>query len=285
MSNAEGMTPAEAELLAKLARQFPTKFVHGNPSGGGSYVAHPVVRQRLLATFGLYDFTMVEILRGHVAGKAPNPGGNSARAKAGTPDLEGAVVGVVCRLTVPRADGRLVSIEDVGDCEDPYNWPHDGARLKDAMSDALKRCAMGMSVALHLWCKPGEYRLDAALAHLLEVEVPEGVDAETGEVAGEAEVEVEVPAEVAPPEAEPAELEPPAPDPVPEGMVATRDAKRQLMDALDAAGSDDPKAAAAAAWKASKIKAGPVPTEVLERIIGEALDVLFEALAEADATD
>jgi len=274
MSAAEGMTPAEAELLAKLARQFPQKFVHGNPSGGGTYVAHPVVRQRLLATFGLYDFTMVEILRGHVAGKDPDPKGSSKRAKAGTPDLENAVVGVVCRLTVPRADGRRVSVEDVGDCEDPYNWPHDGARLKDAMSDALKRCAMGMSVALHLWCKPGEFRLDAAMDRLLAPDAPEGVDPETGEVADEAPAEAEVPAE------------PPAPEPEApaEGMVETRAAKRQLMEALEAAGAADPKASAAEAWKASKIKAGPIPTEVLERIIGDALDLLFAEMAEADAS-
>lgn len=216
MSETEGMTPAEAELLAKLSRQFPQKFIHGNPSGGGSYVAHPVIRQRLLATFGLYDFTLVEILRGAVAGKAPNPQGNSARAKAGTPALEGVVVGAVCRLTVPRADGRLVSVEDVGDCEDPHNWPHDGARMKDAMSDAVKRCAMGMSVALHLYCKPGEYRLDAALAHMLGEDAAETVDPDTGEITSDAEQPEDAPRK-APAKRPARKASPPAADTAPAG--------------------------------------------------------------------
>jgi hypothetical protein len=48
-------------------------------------------------------------------------------------------------------DGIPVRVEEVGDCEQPHNWPHDGARLKDAMSDSLKRCAMRLGVTLHLW--------------------------------------------------------------------------------------------------------------------------------------
>jgi len=245
------MTPDEAVLLAKLARQFPQKFIHSNPSGGGSYVAHPVVRQRLLATFGLYDFTLVEILRGSVAGKAPNPSGGSARAKAGTPDLDNVVVGAVCRLTLPRADGRLVSVEDVGDCEEPQNWAHDGARLKDAMSDALKRCAMGTSVALHLWCKPGEYRLDAAL----EILAGGSPGSDAGEVGGDA-------AETTAPR---------APEVLAAGMVTARDAKAALVDAYSAGGAADPKGSAAGAWKAARIAAGPIPQAKLDVMLAAAV--------------
>ena len=158
------MDDEAVEQLRQLVRPFPSRLIHSNPSGGGSYVAHPVVRQRLLKVFGLYDFVLVQVVRGTVAGKAPNPTGSSARAKAGTPELHDAIVGAVCRLTVTRTDGRPVSVEDVGDCEDPQNWPHDGARLKDAMSDALKRCAMGIGVALHLWCKDGEFMLYDAIS-------------------------------------------------------------------------------------------------------------------------
>lgn len=151
------------ETLLNLSRPFPKGFIHSNPSGGGSYVTHGVVKQRLLHVFGHYDFELVEVVRGHLEGKAPDPSASSKRGKAGTPDLVGAVVGAVCRLSVTWPDGERCVVEDVGDCEDPHNWPHDGARLKDAMSDALKRCAQHMSVGLHLWCKDGEYRLHDAM--------------------------------------------------------------------------------------------------------------------------
>jgi len=59
-------------------------------------------------------------------------------------------VGAVCRVRAV-VDGRTVAVEEIGDCEQPHNWPHDGARLKDAMSDALKRCGMRLGVGLHLW--------------------------------------------------------------------------------------------------------------------------------------
>lgn len=138
--------------LRDLARRFPSSVIHTNPSGGGVYVPHHLYVQRLLMHLGGYSFERVDILRGRVAGKAPNPQGSSQRAKDGTPDLEDAVVGVVCRLTV-TVDGQTMVIEDVGDCESPHNWPHDGARLKDAMSDALKRCCARIGLGTHLYAK------------------------------------------------------------------------------------------------------------------------------------
>ena len=148
--------------LSNLSIPFPSAYVHENPSGGGSYVAHPVITQRLLLHLGTFDFELVQIVRGRVEGRPGNPDGRSARARVGVPALDDAIVGAVCRLTCD-VDGRRTVVEEVGDCEDPHNWPHDGARLKDAMSDALKRCAMRLGLGLHLWCKPGEYFLRSKL--------------------------------------------------------------------------------------------------------------------------
>lgn len=147
--------------LARLAKPFPRKFVHTNPSGGGSYVSHDVVTQALLAVVGPFGWRIKEIVRGDVPGKPGNPNGNSERARAGTPDLHGVVVGVVGSLTV-EVDGRTVTVEEAGDCEQPHNWPHDGARMKDASSDAIKRCAMRLGLGLHLWSQD-EYVLHGQL--------------------------------------------------------------------------------------------------------------------------
>lgn len=155
----------EADHLAALAgnpsllertKPFPKKLIHTNPSGGGSYVKHSVVVQRLLDLFDVYDFELVEILRGDVPEIPPNPDGKSERAKKGAPELVHVIVGAVCRLTV-QVNGQPVRIEDVGDCESPHNWPHDGARLKDAMSDAIKRCAARLGIGLHLWSQEESY--------------------------------------------------------------------------------------------------------------------------------
>lgn len=147
---------AELRDATKLLHPFPGQVIKRNPSGGGSYVAHPVVQQRLMDVLGHVTTERVELIRGRVPGRAPNPEGKSARAKAGTPDLENAVVGVVLRMTAV-VDGSLVVVEEVGDCEEPHNWPHDGARAKDAFSDAYKRCAMRLGVGLHLWADDAFY--------------------------------------------------------------------------------------------------------------------------------
>lgn len=136
--------------LRSLATPFPARMIHGNPSGGGTYVKHHAYTQRLLLYTGGYSFQLVEVIRGDVPGKPGNPDGKSARARVGTPDLSNVVVGAVMRLTA-LVDGRELVVEDVGDCEEPHNWPHDGARLKDATSDALKRCSRHLGLGLHLY--------------------------------------------------------------------------------------------------------------------------------------
>ena len=72
---------------------------------------------------------------------------------------------MILALTV-EIDGELVTVEEAGDVEQPFNWRTDGARLKDAVSDAVKRCAMAMGVGLHLWAQmdgQSEYFLDEQL--------------------------------------------------------------------------------------------------------------------------
>lgn len=128
--------------LTKLLHPFPAKWVKDNPSGYGSYVAHPVVQQRLMDVLGSVDTTMVELLHGRLKGEGA--------------DKPPVVVGVVLRMTA-TIDGRTVTVEEVGDCESPGNWPHDGARAKDAFSDAYKRCAMRLGVGLHLWAQDAFY--------------------------------------------------------------------------------------------------------------------------------
>lgn len=123
--------------LTVLSRPFPARLVHQNPSGGGrgDYVSHSAVTEKLLAVCGGYSYEVVDVFRGKVKGKD---------------ELGDVVVGVLGHLTV-RVDGQVYDITEVGDCENPSNWPHDGARLKDASSDAIKRCAMRLGVGLHLW--------------------------------------------------------------------------------------------------------------------------------------
>lgn len=139
--------------VTKLVWPFPEKVIQKNPSGGGSYVAHPLVEQRLIDVLGHPPTTeLVHFMHGMVAAKAADPNGSSARARAGSPQLDNAVVGVVLRMTCV-IDGHEVTVEEVGDCEDPHNWKTDGQRAKDAFSDAYKRCAMRLGVGLHLWTK------------------------------------------------------------------------------------------------------------------------------------
>jgi hypothetical protein len=154
----EIVIPPKDEQLALLSRPFKSWLIHSNPSGGGDYVTHAVVVQKLLSVVGPFDFELVQILRGDVAAIAPNPSAKSDRGKFGVPALHDVIVGAVCRLRC-KIDGRQVQVEEVRDCEQPHNWPHDGARMKDAMSDAFKRCAMRLGVGLHLWCKDQEFFL------------------------------------------------------------------------------------------------------------------------------
>jgi len=128
--------------LYELSRRFPDNFVHDNPSGYGDYIQHSVIRQRLLSVLGAYSTDIVETIYD-----------------------DGIVTGVILKLTCV-VDGKEVSVVEAGDVEKPSNWKTNGARMKDAMSDAIKRCAMALGVGLHLWSQMNgqdEYFLDKQL--------------------------------------------------------------------------------------------------------------------------
>ena len=114
--------------LRQLVEPFDKRLIQTKGgSFAASYVAHSEVEQRLLAVVGPHSFQVTDILRSN-----------------------GVIEGCLGTLTV-EIDGKEVTITEVGDCERPENWKTDGARLKDAASDAYKRCAMRVGVGLHLW--------------------------------------------------------------------------------------------------------------------------------------
>jgi len=144
------------EQLFELSRTFPEKFIHKNPTGFGDYIQHSVIRQRLLSVVGPYSQEVKHIIRETLTDKQGK-------------DKE-VITGVVLALTV-EIDGEVVTVEEAGDVEQPFNWKTDGARMKDAVSDAVKRCAMAMGVGLHLWEQfdgQSEYFLDKQLEKGLE---------------------------------------------------------------------------------------------------------------------
>lgn len=146
--------------LQRLAKPFPPAYVEKPPAGKyGEYVAHHTVNQALLATVGPFDWELVKVIRGRVQGRnRKDKEGNITSISA----LDDAIVGVVMRLTC-IIDGHETRIEEAGDCDDPHNWPHDGARLKDATSDCLKRAAMRLGLGLHLWSGEEKYFLYQSL--------------------------------------------------------------------------------------------------------------------------
>ena len=127
-----------SEQLYELSRPFPQSLVKQKPGKfAASYVEHSVVSQRLLEVIGPHDFAIDRIVT--------------------SPD--GVVQGCTATLTV-EVDGRRVSVTEVGDVEHPNQ--NNGSNLKNASSDALKRCAMRLGVGLHLWSQENYY-LDKAL--------------------------------------------------------------------------------------------------------------------------
>lgn len=115
--------------LRDLARPFKPALVKQPPKGKfGTYVSHDVVNQKLLAVLGPVDFEIVQLVHG----------------------VDGKVEGCLARLSC-EIDGRRTTVVEVGDCESPDNWKTQGARMKDAASDAFKRCAMRLGVGIHLW--------------------------------------------------------------------------------------------------------------------------------------
>ena len=142
----------EKVVLQELSKPFPQKYIHKNPTGFGEYIQHSVIRQRLLSVLGPFEQKIVQILKEEMTDK-------QGKTKTVT-------TGVVLEMTFNIA-GREVSVQEIVDVEPPFNWKTEGARMKDAVSDAVKRCAMAIGCGLHLWARfenKSEYFLDQQLA-------------------------------------------------------------------------------------------------------------------------
>jgi hypothetical protein len=143
--------------LRQLAEPFPKGLVKAPPAGKyGSYVGHSTVNERALSIVGPFSFEVVEVIRGHA---------HEVVVKKGKPDERvyperTAIVGCLAALTC-EVDGRTVRIVEAGDVEGAAAQ-EDGANLKEAASDAFKRCWMRLGLGLHLWSQ-GDYFLDKQL--------------------------------------------------------------------------------------------------------------------------
>jgi hypothetical protein len=127
-----------SDQLYELSRPFPAKMVRQKPGKfAAAYVEHSVISQRLLEVVGPHTFT--------VDTPVLNP--------------DGVVVGCLATLEV-FIDGDFVKVTEVGDVEHPSG--NNASNLKNAASDALKRCAMRLGVGLHLWSQD-LYYLDKVL--------------------------------------------------------------------------------------------------------------------------
>ncbi|MFQ5518249.1 MAG: Rad52/Rad22 family DNA repair protein, partial [Acidimicrobiia bacterium] len=152
-----------SDLLYRLARPIPAKYVKDAPTGKhGRYVPHPIVEQFLIATLNdIPNFEIIEILRGPLPEyEQRDTGGTVIKT---WPALPNAVHGVVASMEI-TIDENIRMVTECGSCDAGAYEDNDGERLKKAVSDAFKRCAMRFGVGLHLWCKsPDDYFLARAL--------------------------------------------------------------------------------------------------------------------------
>ena len=126
--------------LQALAKRIPKSYIKTKPGGfAADYCSHADVQQMLIAKLGVPPSQEVtQIIR----------------------SSEGQAQGVVLRM-VFNIDGQTVVIDEVGECERPGQ--NEGLNVKNAVSDAVKRCAMRIGLGLELWCQE-TYVLDKALA-------------------------------------------------------------------------------------------------------------------------
>ena len=127
--------------LYQLSVPFPDKLIKQPAQGKhGTYVTHSTITERLLSIVGPFDMRVTDMLYG---------------------EQDGQLEGIVLEMTF-MIDGQRVTIQEAGDCEQPDNWKTQGARLKDAISDGVKRCSMRVGLGLHLW-SGGDYFLQTQL--------------------------------------------------------------------------------------------------------------------------
>jgi len=122
-------------VLRDLVKRIPASYVKTKPGGfQADYVSHADIQQILLAKIGPCSQEVKELIY------------NADRQ----------VQGCILRMTY-EIDGQTVVIEEAGDVERP--GANNGANAKNAVSDAVKRCAMRIGVGLHLWSQEN-YVLD-----------------------------------------------------------------------------------------------------------------------------
>ena len=140
---------SDLKQLKELATPFSGLIKDPAPGKFGNYVEHSAVTQRLLLHCGPYDQTVVrEIYDEHKEyGKV--------------------LTAVVLQLTL-YIDGNKVEIQEVGHCDKPYKITNkktgermtNGERIKNAVSDAHKRCAMRVGLGLHLYAQDDYFLLE-----------------------------------------------------------------------------------------------------------------------------
>ena len=124
--------------LTDLVKRIPDSYVKTKPGGfQADYVSHADIQQILLAKLGPCSQEVTRVIT----------------------NAEGVVQGWVLRVAY-QIDGEMYVIEEAGDVERP--GANNGANLKNAVSDAFKRCAMRVGVGLHLWSQDN-YVLDKVL--------------------------------------------------------------------------------------------------------------------------
>ena len=144
--------------MRELATPFPDALVKAAPAGRfGSYVPHSAVTERLLSIVGPFDYQVVEVIRGNAPAVIGKKG---TKESPKFPARTDAVVGCLATLGVD-IDGKKVWVTEVGDVDEPA-MNNDGTNLKNASSDAIKRCAMRIGLGLHLWSQEA-YFLDLQL--------------------------------------------------------------------------------------------------------------------------
>ena len=131
--------------LKALAKPFTALVKKGSDAGKfGDYVEHSAVNQRLLAHLGPFDQRVVEVVYDM------------------HPEFGQVCTGVILELSL-YIDGEQIKIQEVGDVEHPFRKGRtNGDRLKNAISDAIKRCAMRVGLGLHLYAQD-DYFLEKLL--------------------------------------------------------------------------------------------------------------------------
>lgn len=122
-------------VLRDLVKRIPQAYVKTKPGGfQADYVSHADIQQILLAKLGPCTQEVKELIY----------------------NAEGQLQGCILRMTY-EIDGEKVVIEEAGDVERP--GANNGSNAKNAVSDAVKRCAMRVGIGLHLWSQEN-YVLD-----------------------------------------------------------------------------------------------------------------------------